>query len=190
MKPHEPWALAASLAVSSACNHVPVSNLDKTFTLKVEARTGDDEAVEIDFLWVVDNSSSMCQEQRALSENFQKFVASLEDSFDVDARFAVTSVDAQSQNDDKKVFSARGKFNQHVDRNVLITCAEGRYYPCKEDTDCTDAAVLGSETTSGAWKCSGQDLDVCITNPDGSFNTACRRASSASRTSASLERTA
>ena len=62
------WRQAASLAliagtvvVGDGCNHTPIARIDKTFTLQVKQGSGTGEAIEVDFLWVVDNSASMCQ---------------------------------------------------------------------------------------------------------------------------------
>jgi len=167
--------LAVLGLATAACNHTPVANLEKSFTLKVEAGTGDDSRVKIDFLWVVDNSSSMCQEQSALSSNFDKFVDSLEKNFDVDARIAVTSVDAQCQNNGSTVFAARGKFNQKVIRTSPIACAESEKFACTNDNECSDCGVLGECDTDGEWKCSRPALDICLVNPNGTLNTSCQR---------------
>lgn len=170
-----PLLVAALAVAAAACNHTPVSNLEKSFTLKVEAGTGEDSRVKIDFLWVVDNSSSMCQEQAALSANFDTFVSSLETNFDVDARIAVTSVDAQCQNNGTTVFAARGKFNQQVIRSSPIACAESEKFACTNDDECSDCAVLGECDSDGEWRCSRPNLDICLVNPNGTLNTSCQR---------------
>ncbi|MFO0747427.1 MAG: hypothetical protein U1F43_17435 [Myxococcota bacterium] len=167
--------IVAAATLGAACNHTPVANLEKSFTLKVEAGTGDDSRVKIDFLWVIDNSSSMCQEQRLLAENFERFRSSLEVNFDVDARIAVTSVDAQCDNNGTSVFAAKGKFNQHVTRGANFTCHETLPFSCHTSDQCSDCAVLGNCESSGEWTCKVPSTPDCDVNPNGSLNTGCQR---------------
>src|SRR5690349_13855697 len=106
--------LAALAAIAGACNHTPISNLERSFSFTVTKDTGDADPIAIDFLWVVDNSSSMCQEQVALAQNFATFVEQINVSFDIDPRLAVTTVDAQCTANGTDIFSSKGKFNSHA----------------------------------------------------------------------------
>ena len=160
-----------------ACNHTPISNLEKSFTLKVTKNTGDSEPIKIDFLWVVDNSSSMCQEQVALTTNFNRFVDLIQSAFDIDPRVAVTTVDAQCDVNNETIFSAKGKFNQHVEKNFPPPCQANVRLECLSDTDCEDldCEAFGScGGTQGEWTCRTASA-TCVTNPNGSINTTCRR---------------
>ncbi len=60
-------AAICGLALLVGCNSVPVSGLEKSFTLVVEQEAGTGDPVKIDFLWVMDNSASMCDEQVSLA---------------------------------------------------------------------------------------------------------------------------
>lgn len=166
----------AALAIT-ACNTTPVADLEKSFTLAVEAKQGGADGVKIDFLWVVDNSTSMCEEQRALGVNFETFRSSLETNFTVDARIAVTTVDAQCDNNGTTVFAAKGKFNQHVNHTAPFACTQTVRKYCANDDDCAglDCSELGQCDSDGTWKCARPNIDQCIENPNGSFNSACRR---------------
>ena len=82
------WGLGLSGAamVVAGCNTVPIENLEDSFTLTVKHSTGSGKAVAIDFLWMVDNSTSMCEEQFELSKNFDIFRDKLTNFFAIDPR--------------------------------------------------------------------------------------------------------
>ncbi len=160
---------AALLAAGplAACNEVPVASLEKSFTMKVNITEGDPKPVKIDFLWVVDNSTSMCEEQVALTKSFQTFTTELNRAFDVDAHVAVTTADAQCDPNVTKS-SARGVFNRTPADGFPPSCFAKDPHPCLQDVDCN----TGEETT---WTCDGgaQGMAVCVENPNGSLNSAC-----------------
>ena len=79
-----PLALAL-LFLLPGCNQVPIEGLEKSLQIEVEKSSGD-EAVKIDFLWVVDNSTSMCEEQIQLAENFEQFTTKLSELFSAASR--------------------------------------------------------------------------------------------------------
>jgi hypothetical protein len=167
-----PWATL----VLASCNHTPVENLEKSFTFTVNKDTSDAPPIKIDFLWVVDNSSSMCQEQVALTTNFNTFVDQVQTAFDIDPRVAVTSVDAQCDVNNTTIFSSKGKFNQRAAKAFPPPCQESARVECLADTDCQniDCELLGSCGAQGEWTCRTQS-EACVTNPNGSINTTCRR---------------
>ena len=75
-----------------ACDGVPVAGLEKSFSMVVDKTTGDDEPVKIDFLWVIDNSTSMCEEQVNLTGSFETFISAIRTFTDFDARVGVVAV--------------------------------------------------------------------------------------------------
>ncbi|MBL8785509.1 MAG: hypothetical protein JNJ59_11445 [Deltaproteobacteria bacterium] len=169
--------LMGLLASMGACNDTPVANLEKSFTLKVTKDTGDGEPIKIDFLWVIDNSSSMCQEQQALAANFRTFVDQIRTAFDIDPRIAVTTVDAQCDVNNTTIFSSKGKFNQRPARAFPPPCQVNERVECLSDNDCSgiDCEVYGSCQNQGEWACRTTPSASCVTNPNGSINTTCRR---------------
>ena len=80
----------AIFLTATACNRVPVEGLEKSFSIEVQQKAAVGDKVKIDYLWVIDNSTSMCEEQVALTENFSKFTERLQESANIDARVAVT----------------------------------------------------------------------------------------------------
>jgi len=165
-------------AMALACNDAPVKNLEKTFTFKVTKDTSGAAPIKIDFLWVVDNSTSMCQEQVGLTTNFKTFVDQIKTSFDIDPRLAVTTVDAQCEVNGTSVFSARGKFNTHSTKSFGRPCQFTANVECRADSDCDglDCELFGKcGGDQGAWACREATSEACVTNPNGSPNTSCRR---------------
>ncbi len=169
-------AVAATLG-AAACNDTPVKDLEKTFTYTVTKDTGNAPPIKIDFLWVVDNSSSMCQEQVGLTTNFNQFVNTIKTAFDIDPRIAVTTVDAQCEVNNTSVFSSKGKFNQHAAKAFPPPCQITTRIECLDDNDCGDADedIFGSPDTNGEWACRTATSEACVENPNGSINTTCRR---------------
>ncbi|MFO0747428.1 MAG: hypothetical protein U1F43_17440 [Myxococcota bacterium] len=175
-------ALTSSLVALGllACNHTPIANLEKSFTLKVEAGTGNGERIKIDFLWVVDNSTSMCQEQAGLARSFKTFADTLEQSFKVDAHIAVTSVAAQCPNDGTTIFAGRGTFNTHASQVVPVACGEEVRMACEGSgafcSDGLDCSILGECDSNQPWSCQRRQSDPsCTQNSNGTFNESCRR---------------
>lgn len=170
-------ALTGLAALGAGCNHTPVSNLEKSFTFKVTKDTGDADPIKIDFLWVVDNSSSMCQEQVSLATNFTTFVDQIQTAFDIDPRVAVTTVDAQCDVNGTSIFSSKGKFNQHVSTTFPRACQAQQKVECYSDDDCEgiDCEEFQSCGAQGEWACHEEVSDTCAVNPNGSINTYCSR---------------
>lgn len=181
--------LLAGLAALSGCNSVPVESLDKSFTYKVQKNSGTSEPIKIDFLWVVDNSSSMCQEQVALAENFKTFTQRLTSQFDIDPRLAVTTVDVQCAVNNTSIFSSQGSFNTVPARTFPPACQESRVRACDNDDVCANMdCVIRGECDSGQlppdctcadeldrWNCRTTNIASCIQTPNGSINTLCHR---------------
>ncbi|GEM_PF-1555534 len=99
------FGLLAIMLVCAACNDHPVQALEGVITAVNRQANELPAKTKIDFLFVIDTSSSMCQEQENLSQNFSAFSDFLfnELGASADYRLAVTNMDT----DEGK---ARGRF--------------------------------------------------------------------------------
>ena len=173
-------ALATVFALG-ACNSVPVSGLEKSFTLQVEQTQDTGDPVKIDFLWVIDNSASMCQEQVGLAQNFETFTAQLVEQFELDARVAVVNTDVHCDPQNPEVNASMGQFSRFPAESFPPSCHQQVRTECIDDSDCEnlDCYEYGKcDGEAGEWTCEGspgQQLAVCIENPNGSINTSCKR---------------
>ena len=99
--------IAATVVVALGCNDHPLQRLDKVITAASGQEFGLPAKTKIDFLFVIDNSGSMCEEQDNLTENFglfADFLDSLGDS--ADYRIAITSTDLRTNGHRGKFLSA------------------------------------------------------------------------------------
>jgi hypothetical protein len=89
-----------------ACNEHPVEPLDKVVTAVNRQENRLPAKKKIDFLFVIDNSGSMCEEQENLTENFTSFSNFLfvELGASADYRIAVTSTDLHPEDGDRGRF--------------------------------------------------------------------------------------
>jgi hypothetical protein len=88
--------LAAALVFGGAvtsCNQHPVEFVPQGSVLDVTKPTPISEAAAMDILWVIDNSGSMCQEQKVLRENFRSFIAELAET-NLDFQIGITTTHA------------------------------------------------------------------------------------------------
>ena len=172
-----PWCFNRMLLLAvSGCQDPPPLDFRTSDTAQETAEV-EDQRVLVDFLWVIDNSTSMCHEQVALTRGFDAFVRRLKGNLDVDPRVAVTSVDSQCDINGTTIFSAKGKFNQKAAKAFPYPCQETRRIACLSDADCADLdcslfASCGDEQAQ--WTCRGTSA-ACVQNPNGSINTTCRR---------------
>jgi hypothetical protein len=81
---------AAGISVVSACNSNPVEYLSSSGSIQKTLPRSVSSQQKMDILWVVDNSGSMCQEQKFLGENFDKFIEGLSQT-QLDFHLAVTT---------------------------------------------------------------------------------------------------
>lgn len=115
---------------------------------------------KVDLLLVVDDSSSMCQEQRALAGLFESLVGGLAD---VDLRVAVTTPNVCAAD---KEGAVRGKFVYQPATSLPPSCGERRRVPCMADADCQARADLPDAAN---WVCEGTTPDAlwtCDLPPD------------------------
>ena len=67
------WALCLLVAAIVGCNEHPVQPLEGVVTAVNRQANELPAKTKLDFLFVIDTSNSMCQEQQNLSENFSAF---------------------------------------------------------------------------------------------------------------------
>ena len=73
-------ASVVSLGFVAACNTNPAKFIDSTGQIEQNIITSATKQQKMDILWVVDNSGSMCQEQKVLRDNFDKFIDKIKDT--------------------------------------------------------------------------------------------------------------
>lgn len=78
-------------AFQMGCNSHPVSLSTSAGVVEVQQKTNIAGTEELDILWVIDNSGSMCQEQKILRDNFRKFIEELDNN--IEFHLAVTTTD-------------------------------------------------------------------------------------------------
>lgn len=133
------WSLVLACV---ACVGHPVEPLDNVITAVNRQENRLPAKTKLDFLFVVDNSGSMCQEQDNLGRNFDaisRFLQELGDS--ADYRLAVTSTDLQNA-------EQSGRFLSSPAAPVAsLNCRDGNDEPLVPNTaDCPDdlPAILAS----------------------------------------------
>ncbi|MFZ4578785.1 MAG: hypothetical protein ACOYOB_10365 [Myxococcota bacterium] len=167
--------------------------------------TGDAEVAQpgprkVDFLWVIDHSSSMCQEQRALAKGIDQFVAGLQAQGTIDAQMAVVTVQQIADLGGPTVATNQvkhvGQFMHAAATSFPPNCMERVRIPCSSDDTCAQASVthlfspLGpssmcpaSGTTTMAnplgavpgWKCNKPSTVQKLTNQNCSINSYCEK---------------
>lgn len=88
-------ALGLTLSGLWACNDRPLDPLDNVVTSVTRQENNLPAKTKIDFLFMVDNSGSMCEEQANLAKNFKAFTDFIFEDLDnaADYRLAVVSTD-------------------------------------------------------------------------------------------------
>lgn len=168
--------LAATFALG-ACNDIPVAGLEKSFSVHVRKTVGNGDAIPIDFLWVVDDSSSMCEEQVALTDNFKQFSKILAENFDIDPRVAVVTPDMHCTTAEADGKSTKGTFSTKVAIGFPPGCQARSPVACTTSDQCggLDCTLFGKCDDQGTWTCRKAQNASCVENPNGTLNTTCRR---------------
>lgn len=117
----------AILIAFAACNEVPVRNLNNSYSIQMQALRDKGTPAKIDILWVVDDSSSMCQEQQNLASSFKTFLDVFQNYTAIDMRLAVTTTNVCPQGMRGGV---RGKFLYQPATTLSPECMERREFPC------------------------------------------------------------
>ena len=192
-----PWlssTLSALLLVSTSasltsCNNYPVHSLLENFRVRVTDKLNADEAVKLDFLWVIDHSPSMCQEQRDLAAGFQQFISKLQSIGTIDAQMAVVTV---QQAQDKSDIRVIGRFKHEPATSFPPNCIERVKMHCQDDKQCTtphkfpfnnvtDSSLctpnpqdVVNPYSKGQWVCKAPSNASAIANLNCSINSACQ----------------
>ena len=134
-------SLYATLAATSlllSCNDYPVHRLLDNFEVRVTKNLSHSDPVKLDFLWVIDHSPSMCQEQRDLAKGFSDFTKSLQKLGSIDAQMAVVSVQQLPDIAKAEVYIEKvGKFMHSAATTFPPNCIERVRLPCSAHTQCT-----------------------------------------------------
>jgi hypothetical protein len=80
----------ASVGLLVACNEHPVTFVQATGAIEIIVPETRGTAPKLDILWMIDNSGSMCQEQKLLRDNFEQFINVLGE-INLDFHIAVTT---------------------------------------------------------------------------------------------------
>ncbi len=152
--------LPLALMLVWGCNNVPIHNVNQTFAIEVSEISENQEPIKLDFLWVIDSSSSMSEEQVALATGFAGFVEVLQKYLkNIDIRVAVTTMDPF----DKEAGNC--SFNSRPAEYFLPGSIEKEVWPCLGTEDC-------KKKYGDGWLCNGTDA-ANLYNLNRSVNTSC-----------------
>ncbi len=145
--------------VALGCNRVPVDGVVDDLAVTVEGGLSNTAPVKLDILWVVDNSSSMCEEQNSLAANVQRFLDKFA-QFNADLHMAVVTTNAITESD-------QGRFHHELPPPFPPNCVVREFVPCLKDDECKQA--LGDN-----WVCDAPPAAKFLKNANGSLNSVCR----------------
>ncbi len=133
---------ALALLFSLSCNEHPVQPLDQVVSASNRQENQLPAKTKIDFLFVMDNSGSMCEEQDNLTKNFSTFsrFLAIDLGESADYRLAVVSTDMYRPN------AEMGKFLVKPAPYVpALNCFDADGAPYRPDTeDCAALVASGS----------------------------------------------
>jgi len=175
------WMVTCALSVLawlSGCEDVNPTATDAAVTpgedMTVSPPDGSQvtcDPVKVDLLWVVDDSTSMCQEQAALADGFAAFVERLALYGHIDLRTAVTTTAVL-------VDGKGGRFNQRWAEEFPPLCQAERLFPASSDLDCACAACADWDAAYAWQRCQDRPGDPGCTPPpaEPTVYTGCRSA--------------
>lgn len=153
------------------------------------------DPVKIDFLWVIDHSTSMAQEQRGLALGFATFINALKAQGEVDAQMAVVTVQQIADKGPDPYVAVVGRFMHQAATALPPSARERIHVPCATDADCampefsytfdkvTAASLcpavagqpkLFSNPLAGpSWRCAAPGLAKFTVNDNCSVNAYC-----------------
>jgi len=147
----------------------PGTGLDEGATGVVGAIGGSGcYAPMLDVIVVVDGSSSMCDEQRALAGPLEALALDLQ-AVGGDIRFAVTTPDLACE--PSEITTGGGRFNTAPATEFPPPCQLRHPHECFDDATC--AETFGDD--GGEWSCRHPNTEACLVNPNGSINSSCVR---------------
>lgn len=137
--------------IGSACNSNPVQFLSGDGQLSKSRPTPIGGQIPMDILWVIDNSFSMCQEQKVLRDNFNEFIKGIQQT-NLDFHIAVTTTHAPESGFTIEPIAQEGRLQstpQPVPGNnsSCLKDANG-YSPFREALDIAKACLAAPETAS------------------------------------------
>jgi|GEM_PF-1792748 len=157
--------LLIPFALLAACNDTPAEVISDDYGLLVHQKLTSESRIKIDFLWVMDDSSSMCQEQNALARDFKVFIDQLETFSNIDYRIAVTTTDVRTD-------GYKGAFRNKPAKTYGPACQLNVIRECTVDAQC---AYLKPEY-GPSWECSWEGKQLILTvNDNGSVNSNCHK---------------
>ncbi len=128
-----------------ACGSSASSSSSDAAAAKTDAKDGSVAAklVKLDFLWVIDQSPSMCQEQRALTKGVDDFIANLQKAGIADVQMAVVTVQQIADLDKTQpgAVQAVGQFMHAAATTFPPNCMAQNRVPCGGDTPCSQACA-------------------------------------------------
>ncbi|MEE2785927.1 MAG: hypothetical protein VX589_01215 [Myxococcota bacterium] len=138
--------LLSTIAGFAGCNQHPVQPLERVITAVNRQVNNLPAKTKIDFLFVIDNSGSMCQEQKNLGDNFKAFSDFLYDELrgSADYHIAVTSTDMnQKIGDDGLAEGDLGRFLTGADPNSANVSCQINNMAFRPDTAGCGAILQG-----------------------------------------------
>jgi hypothetical protein len=146
-----------ALPLLTTCEDVPVVDVSRTFTVEVSQVSESEGAIKLDILWVIDNSSSMCQEQWTLARSFSQFAVMLSTYLEqIDIRLAVVTTDV----------GQKGVFQNKPAKQFPPPCVEQKIWACLGGNDC-------SKKFGAGWGCDPPQNAEDLYNINGSINSTC-----------------
>lgn len=141
----------AILLVFAACNEIPVTDLNESYSVQVQVLRDKGKPAKLDVLWVVDDSTSMCQEQQSLADSFKAFLNVFQQYTAIDMRLAVTTTNVCPRDAAGRI---RGDFFYRPNTSIESSCVESRRFPCVESDSGVDAcAGMKGVPDPDNWEC-------------------------------------
>lgn len=142
--------------------------------------------IQLDFLWVIDHSPSMCQEQRSLANALSSFIATLRTFGPMDIQMAVVTI---QQVPDKVDIKVVGRFMHRAATIFPPNCFGRVIMPCQSNADCSGTHTTSYPVTSdtcmcndtvwtnpyvgGTWECHSPGSSKLLSNVNCSVNGSC-----------------
>ena len=159
--------------VLGACNETPVGATQ--FSVKVTKSEDSSKSIKVDFLWLIDNTPSMCQEQSSLASSLDSFLDRIEEFVSLDYRIGVITQDMLNEG-----FS--GAFQAQKTTQFPYACAEEVVQPCLRPEDVAEDSKIKGMCANAAcdcsnlgpkWSCTAQDSAKKNLNCNGTVNSNC-----------------
>lgn len=132
-------ALLALGFATTACNNHPLEPLDKVVTAANNTQVSIPAKTKLDFLFMIDNSGSMCEEQANLVSNFDKLSQFLFDELGDAADYRIAII-----NTDLRTPTSKGRFQDAPPPVMVNNCAAAGQ---QDAAECAD--FVGAD---GHWK--------------------------------------